>query len=180
MLVSPVERGAEWHLMVPLAVASSGTATALVLIAAVFAMLAGGLWWWSSAFERRAAATFGWPSTAGVITACGLRDRSTKYGPAWEVEVVYTYALGSSVFAADRVSVGALRFADPSAAEFFAAGWEPGESVDVFVDPSDPSSAVLVPGRGTAPRPGTWMSAVAGCVVVAAALAVCAFACCVM
>lgn len=90
-----------------------------------------------------------WPQVNAVVETNRLVEvsqlRSTN--PAYRADVGYRYERGGHTLSASRVSFGSDATADrASVEERLATRYAPGASIPAFVNPDDPTDAVLVPG----------------------------------
>jgi hypothetical protein len=85
-----------------------------------------------------------WPTTVGTVRSSRLVERSSVRGTHVVVEVRYDYRIGERQLSGDRVWVS-TRASDAEEAEALAR-FRVGAEVEVHVDPSEPTQAVLVPG----------------------------------
>lgn len=99
---------------------------------------------WQLVCFCRAARSYSWPSTEGVVTASSVHDVHTEYGSSAEATIEYTYTVGGRAYHNDTVSFGLFRGrltwgdAARKAREFPA-----GRAVRVFYDPRRPQLACL-------------------------------------
>jgi len=85
----------------------------------------------------RARASAGWPTADGVV----LSPRG-----AGEDTVRYAYSFDGRSYQSTRDRVFIARISNPAPSAF-----SPGDTVDVYVDPTDPSFSVLLPGGAGLP-----------------------------
>ncbi len=99
-----------------------------------------------------------WPGTLGEIVHSEIRrvnhrDPSSSPEPTYRIKVIYTYMAETTEYTGMRIQSGTLKYGKRSEAEIEQNSCKPGQKVDVFYNPGNPSSAVLV--RGTAA--GIWI-----------------------
>lgn len=150
----------------PSAAALIGLGVATLLIGAA------GLWAAASLAADGDAST-AWVEVKGRVVASGVDTRRSvhasdlrnPYGPVTYEHlplVRYTYALDGRTYTAERVRFGEQNAEDGDAgrdrAQAEADRYPEGTPVTVYVDPADPSDAVLEPGRQSTP----WMIGVGG------------------
>jgi hypothetical protein len=149
------------------------SAAALIGLGVVtFLIGAAGLWAAASLASDGDASTR-WVEAKGRVVASGVDTRRSfhasdirnPYGPTtYEHRPVvrYTYAVGGRTYTADRVRFGERNAEDGDAgrdrAQAEADRYPEGMAVTVYVDPADPTAAVLEPGRQSTP----WMIGVGG------------------
>ena len=85
-----------------------------------------------------------WPSTAGMVKTADAA-RPWWRGRGYAAVVQYTYSVGGTTYESDRVS---FQHASESriystALKLVQARFVPGNPVDVFYDPADPSASIL-------------------------------------
>ena len=85
-----------------------------------------------------------WPTTPGTVRSSRLVERSSGRSTVEVVEVRYEYRVGERRLASNRVWVSNRASAAEKADAL--ARFPVGTAVEVHVDPSEPSQAVLVPG----------------------------------
>jgi hypothetical protein len=86
-----------------------------------------------------------WPTTKGVVTRCGLREVSGRFGPGYVPEVEYEYVVGGRRLAGRRIAFRPNRYGGKRAEEIVGR-YPVGAAVSVASDPSNVDEAVLVPG----------------------------------
>jgi len=91
--------------------------------------------------RQEAAASNGWPSVPGVVTAMEISESRSNDGTrTTHAKVTYTYSVNGKSYQGDRVKVESMT--DPSEAERYPKG----TPVKVFYDPAHPEAAVLEQG----------------------------------
>jgi len=122
-----------------------------------FLIVSGGaLMLFGLSFLKTATASQQWPTAQGKVQAVTVtRDRtSTSSSPTYTYAytVTYRYEVNSNPYRGDRYSLGngstaSKRYPERSEATAAAAkNYRIGQSVEVYYNPADPTSAVLKPG----------------------------------
>jgi len=130
-----------------------GQVIGYVLMAVVaLGVIASVLWLIIKALRNRryARESASWPNVLGRIissrvvssTIEGASTMTTNYHP----EIKYTYEVGGKVYAGERISFGLL-ITDLNPANAAVSKYPAGSEVKVTYDPSNPSVAVLEPGK---------------------------------
>lgn len=108
----------------------------------VIVALLGGFAIAASLWLRRAnARAQSWPSVRGRVVKSGLRPDPNDAGSS--VEVHYEYKLGARSYVSSRIGFAVFRD-DAPAKERLIARFPLGAEVEVFYDPANPSSSVLL------------------------------------
>ncbi len=106
--------------------------------------LLGG-WWMFHRVRALGKAALGWPSVAGVVKSNEIRSFKMKSGKQFKAQVTYSYDVGGTAYAGDRLRFGQYAGA-LAAAEADAAKYPVGAPIEVRYDPKKPQSSVLEPG----------------------------------
>lgn len=171
MVDGPGLLDADAHAAVMLSlVALAGTQVALLVVGAMLVGAAVVVWWFSARLEQHADASLCWLTVPARVVSCAVREHSSRHWRAWTVEVAYEYEVDGVARSSSRRAVGPMSFPDVVAAERFAQRCRPGQLIEVFVDPADPSRAVLTPGRKSAPSPVVWRVVLLGVFTVGVCL----------
>jgi hypothetical protein len=109
---------------------------------------ATAVWMVFSAFAdaERMLASARWPSVDGVITASKVETFASDSGARRYIPTVaYTYAFDGRVLEGREIRIGGF-ITTEDVAEKVTGEYRAGANVKVYVDPADPSRAVLQPG----------------------------------
>lgn len=96
-----------------------------------------------------------WPQVTGTITSSEFIERQAETSdrvPLYDARIRYHYEVDGESYRSDRVAFGTYASSDATAAYDLVNRYPGGAPVTVYVDPADPSSAVLEPGVGTGIR----------------------------
>lgn len=116
----------------------------LVLLAGLAVMGQGYL------LANRMRAVWEWPSVDGQIEESRVERRHiADSGYEYVPLVAYSYRVGGQDYRATRITYGRLGAPDVQVAEGLAATYPEGTPVEVFYDPMDPETAVLMRGNRT-------------------------------
>ncbi|MBF0123424.1 MAG: DUF3592 domain-containing protein [Candidatus Omnitrophica bacterium] len=101
---------------------------------------------------RKANASQSWTSVNGVVESAKVTTLSFRSGKnglsrSYGVSVVYRYAFNGLEYKGNKVRMMDGTFTNPSSADRFVQHYPPGARVAVFVNPHDPSDAVLKTGE---------------------------------
>ncbi|MEE9127055.1 MAG: DUF3592 domain-containing protein [Planctomycetota bacterium] len=103
--------------------------------------------WYGPSQLMEAKATEDWPTVTGTIEDTRVTSQHRRRQTDYNVEITYTYVVGERTYRGSRYSVtgnpGAERQEE---AELLARGFRKGDKVKVYVDPEDPTQAVLARG----------------------------------
>ncbi|PAP75689.1 DUF3592 domain-containing protein [Rubrivirga marina] len=149
------------------------SAIALIGLGAVTLLIGAAGLWAAASLAVSGDASTAWVEVKGEVVESGVDTRRSvhasdlrdPYGPpTYEHRPVvrYTYAVDGRTYTADRVHFGEKNAADGDRgrdrAQAEADRYPTGTPVTVYVDPADPTDAVLEPGRQSTP----WMIGVGG------------------
>lgn len=110
---------------------------------AVSLLLSGiGLAVYVAAKSRRAQQELLWPKVPGTIS----RSVVELHGEYFRAIIEYAYVYGDRKYMGDTVRSGDLLYNWAGPAERLCARFPEGTSVDVYIDPANPSQSVLIPG----------------------------------
>lgn len=115
-----------------------------VLLALGFGAVGIGLWLMQRV-RGQGKASLAWPSAAGMIKTSEVASYRVKGGHQFRAHATYSYAVNGRPYSGDRIRFGNYAGAK-SVAEEDVARYQPGTSVQVRYNPSDPSVSVLEPG----------------------------------
>jgi hypothetical protein len=94
-----------------------------------------------------ASASSSWPSVAGTVEKCEIRQivktRSTQY----KVAMVYSYQVEQKRYSGERFNTRENYLSGEEDAKRVAASFAPGAECRIFYDPSDPAQSVIETGR---------------------------------
>ncbi|MBI1354041.1 MAG: DUF3592 domain-containing protein [Acidobacteria bacterium] len=120
-------------------------------------------------FARLAGASSSWPKTEGKVERVGVRtyvsvnhQHTARGVRTYFPEVQYSYSVDGRPYASKRFSLGedAQDYQERDDAVKAASAYRAGDAIDVYYDPSDPSSAVLQKGFTM----GSWVPLLMGLV----------------
>jgi len=98
---------------------------------------------------RQAKKVSSWPRTQGRVVSSQLEDGPSMGRPLPVVShravITYTYEVQGQEWSSERVFFGDDAFATGDGARDRVRKYEPGTTVEVFYDPSNPGEAVLEP-----------------------------------
>ena len=98
-----------------------------------------------SVVQARASST--WPRVSGEITHSEVVQSSDSEGVSYSPLVRYDYAVGDQPFTSERICFGLARMsAGLRFARTYSERYRIGSVVNVYYDPTQPSSSVLEPG----------------------------------
>jgi hypothetical protein len=116
-------------------------------------IIGAGLIGWSYHMRGVAAASEAWPSVAGEITISEVThsvNQSSSSGNKWRYipRVEYRYELDGAEYSNDKIQFVSVswEFKDRFKAERVTKPYPVGKMIDVFYDPTDPGSSVLLKG----------------------------------
>jgi hypothetical protein len=110
-----------------------------------------------------AAAATEWPTTTGVVVRSYVRDArlsSSSRAPAFYPMVEYRYVVAEREYFGWRIRTAETGAGDRAEAEAVVAYYHPGREVSVYVDPSNPNTAMLQPGAAASERKMAWVGLV--------------------
>ncbi len=97
--------------------------------------LVGPLWFWSQSRH--------WISTLATISRCEITSQSSQHGPTYHLQLTYEYDFQGRRYRSDRKTFG-LGIDEPVAdLTAWAAAHPVGSRIECFVNPSNPTEAVL-------------------------------------
>jgi hypothetical protein len=119
----------------------------LALCAVLAVVGLGTAAWYGPRMLREAGSTQGWTAVSGRVEEVGVDSRTRRHGQEWVVRIAYVYTVGDAEHRGTRYSAGGDLVAEERAqAELLARGFRPGDELSVWVDPADPTCAVLARG----------------------------------
>lgn len=89
-----------------------------------------------------------WPNVEGTVVATDVKEhRSRRGGKSYSPEVQYQYSVNGASYASSRMSYGDAGSSSSMEGALKTLGNYPvGKKISVYYNPSEPSTAVLVPG----------------------------------
>ena len=108
-------------------------------------LLGFGAW-----FVQEAMAARNWPSTTGTLISASVRSSrgSSSTSRRYQVQLTYRYRVDGKSYTSNRYRLGdgptAGDYTEREQARQEASRWEEGQEVEVYYDPDEPESAVLV------------------------------------
>lgn len=115
---------------------------------AVFFAAGVGLSWWGWTILQDARASSGWPSVQGQITQSVVVEDRDEDGTSYEADVRYEYVVNDQRYNGDVVNFGEYS-GSRSHAEGIVNRYSVGQTVAVYYDPGEVTTAVLEPGVST-------------------------------
>jgi hypothetical protein len=122
-----------------------------LFLGGIFALLGNGFLIFGLRERNKAKETEIWPTAKGVIVSARLdhqtrteRNQGRTYTRTTYTPVVeYTYAVGENTYRGNRIFPGSSMSYDLGTAQNIVNHYQPGHSVSVHHDPTDPTQAVL-------------------------------------
>ena len=108
--------------------------------------------WQTHSSQREARASLDWPTVSAKIVASEIEDVTAQApgrparSPLYRIAVGYEYRIGETELRGERFEVIRTIFSSIAEARAVLEPYSVGATVDAFVDPADPTRAVLVPG----------------------------------
>ena len=120
----------------------------LIIYAILIVVGLGTAAWYGPSLLLEAQATQDWPAITGRIEGARVVTQTRRRGSTrtkdYTVEVTYTYTLDKKSYHSTRYSVAGNPGGDTQEqTELLARGFRIGDEVKVYVDPNDPTQAVL-------------------------------------
>jgi hypothetical protein len=121
----------------------SGHTVGLV-VGAVFMLVGGGLFAWLFAVPAvRSAQTMSWVAARCTIVASELRSWSTDDGTSYRADVLFEYEAGGRAWRSNRIDYFPLNSSGYDGSQAVLERYPAGTAATCWVDPDDPSRAVL-------------------------------------
>ena len=108
-------------------------------------LLLFGVW-----FVQEAMVARNWPPTTGTLISASVRSSRSGSSSAkrYKVHLIYRYIVEGKSYTSSRYRLGdgstAGDFTHPEQAREEAKRWKEGQDIEVYYDPDEPQSAVLV------------------------------------
>lgn len=119
----------------------------LVLYVIIILVGLGTCAWYGPSLLIEAKSTASWRAVNGKIEDVRVTSQRRRRQTDYSVEISYSYSVDGRSHRGDRYSVaGNPGAGEQERAELIARGFRKGDSITVYVDPEDPSRAVLARG----------------------------------
>lgn len=115
------------------------------LFLGIFFAVGAGLSWWGWGILQDARVSETWPSSPGQITHSEIDEDRDEDGTSYHADIAFEYAVNDQRYAGDTVNFGQYG-GSYGHAEEIVNKYPVGESVQVYYDPNEPTTAVLEPG----------------------------------
>ncbi len=115
---------------------------------AAFLAAGAGLSYWGWTILQDARASANWPSVQGQITQSVIEESRDEDGTSYGAEIRYEYVVNDQQYTGDVVNFGEYS-GNYSHAEEIVNRYTVGQSVPVYYDPAEVTTAVLEPGVST-------------------------------
>jgi hypothetical protein len=88
--------------------------------------------------------SMGWEQVPGTVESTSVEDVWDTTGDRYDAQIVYTYDVDGTTYEGDQIDLrGSVYAGNRDDADELLAPYPAGESVMVYVDPADPTRAVL-------------------------------------
>jgi hypothetical protein len=84
-----------------------------------------------------------WLPARATVTRCEVSSHSTQHGPAYSLDLIYEYEFGGRRYRSDRRCFGNAIDEPVADISAWAIAYPPGSSIVCYVDPNNPTEAVL-------------------------------------